>query len=181
MPETPKRRREKYSKLICLGCRARRIRCALPDQNIQPSQQPQPQDKACHRCRQNGLDCIVDQTTLGRPAQKRNRVEQSLNVQQTVEQNNSEDGDTEEESQNVEEFLLSHPEIDNDDVLATKIPKPPPTKSEMFDAVFSPFHLLSSLLSRDKRFASTIGSQPLIRDTVIELVDHRFTDLLDGQ
>ena len=180
MPETSKRRREKYSKLICLGCRARRIRCALPDTSIQPSSQPQPQEKACHRCRQNGLDCIVDSTTLGRPAQKRNRVDQSLNVQQTIEQNDSYDGDSEEAPHNVEDFLLSHPEIPSDDVLATKIPQPP-TKSEMFESVFSTFHLLSALLSRDKKFASNIGSQPLIMGTVIELVEDRFTELLDTQ
>ena len=102
-------------------------------------------------------------------------------MQQTVEQSDSRDGDNEDMPQGVEDFLLSHPEVNNDDVLATKIPRPPPTKSEMFDAVFSPFHLLSSLLSRDKKFASTIGSQPLIMGSVIELVDDHFTELLDAQ
>jgi hypothetical protein len=103
-----------------------------------------------------------------------------LNVQQTIEQSDSRDGDNDETPQGVEDFLLSHPEINNDDILATKIQQPP-TKSEMFDAVFSPFHLLSSLLSRDKKFASTIGSQPLIMGSVIELVEDRFTELLDAQ
>lgn len=31
----------------------------LPDPTVQPSAQPQPADKACQRCQQNGLDCIV--------------------------------------------------------------------------------------------------------------------------
>ena len=64
MDETAnKRRREKYSRLICLGCRSRRIRCVLPDTSILPSSEPQPISKACQRCSQNGLDCIVDYTT----------------------------------------------------------------------------------------------------------------------
>ena len=183
MSETlSKRRREKYSKLICLGCRARRIRCALPDVSIQPSSQPQPQDKACHRCRQNGLDCVVDSTTLGRPAQKRNRVGHASNVQQTIEQTDSRDGDDDDvPPHSVQDFLLSHPEIDNDDVFATRLPQQAPTKSEMFDAIFSPFHLLSTLLARDKTFASKISSRPLVKGSVIELVDDRFTALLDSQ
>lgn len=60
---TFKRRREKYSRLICLGCRSRRIRCVLPDITIVPSSEPQTPDKACQRCAQNGLDCVVDYTT----------------------------------------------------------------------------------------------------------------------
>ena len=185
MSETlPKRRREKYSKLICLGCRARRIRCALPDTDIQPSSEPQPQDKSCQRCRQNGLDCIVDHTTLGRPAQKRNRVDQSSNLQQTIEQSESclPEADFEDAtSQDVEDYLLSRPETNNDGTPTAKAQEQPPTKSEKFEAVFSPFHLLSALLSRDKKFASSIGSQPLVTASITDIIDERITDLLDDQ
>lgn len=31
----------------------------LPDPTVEPSAQPQPPDKACQRCQQNGIDCIV--------------------------------------------------------------------------------------------------------------------------
>ena len=102
-------------------------------------------------------------------------------MQQTIEQTDSRDGDNDEAPHTVQDFLLSHPEIDSDDVIATRLPQQAPTKSEIFDAVFSPFHLLSALLARDKTFASTIGSQPLVMGSVIDLIDDRFTALLDAQ
>lgn len=185
MPETlPKRRREKYSRLICLGCRARRIRCALPDTDIQPSSQPQSQDKACQRCQQNGLDCIVDNTTLGRPAQKRNRVDQASNVQQISDQSNarqSRDNSEEVSQYDVEDFLLSHPQTDDNDATPVKRSQKQPTKSEMFQSLFSPIHLLSALLSRDKTFASSVGSQPLAPISILDIVDESVTVLLDAQ
>lgn len=180
----PKRRREKYSKLICLGCRARRIRCALPDTDVQPSSQPQPPDKACQRCLQNGIACVVDYTTLGRPAQKRNRVDQASNVQQTVEQSGPQPHIADFEdvtSPDVEDYLLSRPETNSDGTPAAKAKQQLPTKSEMFEAVFSPFHLLSALLSKDRNFASSIGSQPLVQQAITDIVDERVSHLLDAQ
>lgn len=102
-------------------------------------------------------------------------------MQQTNEQNQSQDGEDDEPLHTVQDFLLSHPEIDNDDVESTRLPQHATTKSEVFDAIFSPFHLLSALLARDKTFASTIGSQPIVKGSVIELIDDRFTALIDTQ
>ena len=66
-----KRARGSYAKLICLRCRERRIKCQLPnEQSVQPSPNPQPLEKACERCTQKGLECIVRKTTLGRPSHK---------------------------------------------------------------------------------------------------------------
>ena len=180
---TAKRRREKYSKLICLGCRARRIRCILPDIDIVPSSAPQSEDKACQRCRQNGLDCIVDYTTLGRPAQKRNRVVDQVSNQSQVDEpsdilQTSNDDFEESITQNIDDFLLSHPERTNDGahVRPTK-----PSKSEMAEAMTSPTHLLTALLTRDKGFASAIGSQPQVTASIMEVIDDRATILLDEQ
>ena len=180
MAETlPKRRREKYSKLICFGCRARRIRCVLPDTSIEPSNSPQPQDKACHRCQQNGLDCVVDYTTLGRPAQKRNRVDQVPSQQESTEQQPNEETEDFEEtiSRDVDDFLLSRPV--NAGVDATQ--QKPPNKQELFEAMLNPFHVMSALLARDKTFASAIGSQPVVIASVLSLVDDSSTVLLDRQ
>jgi hypothetical protein len=66
-----KRARGSYSKLICLRCRERRIKCQLAnDGSIEPSSEPQPASKACQRCKTHGYGCIVRKTTLGRPNQK---------------------------------------------------------------------------------------------------------------
>ncbi|KAK5164924.1 uncharacterized protein LTR77_009589 [Saxophila tyrrhenica] len=49
----------------------------------------------------------------------------------------------------------------------------------MIEASFSPFHLLPALLARDSSFAASIGSQPLVRSSALELVDEGSTGLLD--
>jgi hypothetical protein len=65
---TRKRARGSYARLICLRCRERRIKCQLIDDGtVVPSSEPQPPEKACQRCRQQGLQCVVRRTTLGRP------------------------------------------------------------------------------------------------------------------
>lgn len=62
------RKRGAYSRLICLGCRERRIKCELPDGVETPDagefatvQTP------CYRCKRLGIPCVVRQTILGRP------------------------------------------------------------------------------------------------------------------
>lgn len=152
----------------------------LPDSSIEPSNTPQSRDKACQRCQQNGLDCIVDYTTLGRPAQKRNRVDQAPSQQQSTEQSNANEQmeDFEETiSRDVDDFLLSRPEGAGVDAAEQK----PPNKHELFEAMLNPFHLMSALLSRDKDFASAIGSQPMVTTSVLTLVDESSTVLLDKQ
>ena len=185
MPDsTTKRRREKYSKLICLGCRARRIRCALPDYSIQPSSQPQPRDKACQRCVQNVFPCVVDSTTLGRPAQKRNCIDQASNQQQFNQSSDTrpQNGDFEDTaSRDVEGFLLSHPQENDDDADFAAVHQLRPTKSEICEAVFSQYHLLGALLSRDKQFASSIGAQSHLVSSVLDKMDDQVLALLDSQ
>ncbi|KAK4622183.1 hypothetical protein CLAFUW4_07305 [Fulvia fulva] len=63
------RARNKYSRLICLGCQGRRIRCELPT-NIEPpaSGQLQEAQAPCYRCRRLGIPCVIRQPILGRPS-----------------------------------------------------------------------------------------------------------------
>jgi Fungal Zn(2)-Cys(6) binuclear cluster domain len=70
--------RGSYAGLICLRCRARKIKCVLPD-GVQPSNVPQSDAHSCQRCRQNGFECVVDSTTLGRPSR---RVEREANAEE---------------------------------------------------------------------------------------------------
>ncbi|PSN59615.1 hypothetical protein BS50DRAFT_579847 [Corynespora cassiicola Philippines] len=75
MPESrtqgSKRPRGAYSRLICLGCRDRRIRCELPSEVEVPGLgELRAVQTPCHRCKRLGLPCMVRQTILGRPSSK---------------------------------------------------------------------------------------------------------------
>lgn len=63
--------RGRYARLICRGCRARKIKCILPLRaDLGPLCSPQPKSTSCERCRNLDLECFVEQTHLGRPAAK---------------------------------------------------------------------------------------------------------------
>lgn len=118
---------------------------------------------------------------LGRPAQKRNRPVQGDDGNVVVPSREINDGSTfdEEVSHDVGDFLLSHP--DSDGLGGGLPPSLPPTKYEMIEASFSAFHLLPALVARDQCFASSIGSQPLVRKSVLEIIDAETSNLLDRQ
>jgi hypothetical protein len=67
---TPARKpRGAYARLICLGCRERRIRCELPsDIDIPEPGELRTVQTPCYRCKRLGVPCIVRQTILGRPS-----------------------------------------------------------------------------------------------------------------
>jgi len=67
-PATPKRTRGAYSRLICLGCRERRIKCELPDDVLAPDPgELRTVTTPCYRCKKLGVPCVVRRTRLGRP------------------------------------------------------------------------------------------------------------------
>ncbi|KAL4740449.1 hypothetical protein BDV11DRAFT_169065 [Aspergillus similis] len=68
--------RGRYARWICRGCRSRKIKCNLPDlheQDLVPGTLLQSPEKSCERCRTLGLECIIERTTMGRPALKRGK------------------------------------------------------------------------------------------------------------
>ncbi|KAK3680941.1 hypothetical protein LTR37_021014 [Vermiconidia calcicola] len=70
-----KRPRNKYSRVICLGCRERRIRCELPrDVEIPRSGELQEVRTPCYRCRRLDIPCLIRQTILGRPSAQSSAV-----------------------------------------------------------------------------------------------------------
>ncbi|KAF2018090.1 hypothetical protein BU24DRAFT_491127 [Aaosphaeria arxii CBS 175.79] len=78
MPEprsgNSKRPRGAYSRLICIGCRDRRIRCELPEEvEIPDPGELRTVQTPCYRCKRLGVPCIVRQTILGRPSPDNNR------------------------------------------------------------------------------------------------------------
>ena len=67
-PTGPKRPRDRYSRLICLGCRERRIRCELPSEVEIPNPgELRTVQTPCYRCKRLGVPCVIRQTILGRP------------------------------------------------------------------------------------------------------------------
>lgn len=67
-PASSKRQRGAYSRLICLGCRGRRIKCELPDDVVVPdAEELRTVADPCYRCKKLGVPCVVRRTKLGRP------------------------------------------------------------------------------------------------------------------
>jgi hypothetical protein len=66
---TARKPRGAYARLVCLGCRERRIRCELPsDIDIPEPGELRTVQTPCYRCKRLGVPCIVRQTILGRPS-----------------------------------------------------------------------------------------------------------------
>jgi hypothetical protein len=62
-----KRKRSAYSRVICLGCRERRIRCELPsDVEIPNPGEVWTIKTPCYRCKRLAIPCRIRQTILGR-------------------------------------------------------------------------------------------------------------------
>lgn len=175
--------RGSYAKLICLNCRSRKIKCNLPeDVAIEPSQSPQPPERACIRCQQQGLDCIVDKTILGRPSQKRRRPEQMKSEDGTLI-----DGDLDDEPEldpDVQDFVLSdlRDEMNEIDTRLSAPAKTKPSKHEIFESLMDSTHLFSALMSRDARFGiNAFGSDVNPDMDVTKLVSEGLTVLMDEQ
>lgn len=65
--EASRRPRGAYSRVICLGCQERRIRCELPDRTEIPGPgEHRTLQTPCYRCKRLDIPCVVRQTVLGR-------------------------------------------------------------------------------------------------------------------
>ena len=174
--------RGSYAKLICLNCRGRKIKCNLPiGACIEPSQHPQPPERSCTRCQQQGLDCIVDNTVLGRPAQKRRRPEK-LKDEGGLTDNRANDGA--DLDPDVQDFVLSEliDEVREIDVQDTTHARVKPSKREVFESLMDSTHLFSALMARDMSFGN-LCFQPIgeVTADVTKLVDEDLAILLDEQ
>lgn len=179
----PRQPRGNYAKLICLNCRARKIKCNLPnDVEVEPSPTPQPHEQSCVRCQQQGLDCIVDKTVLGRPSQKRRRPEH-LNTAS----HHGVGGDASQEAEldpNVQDFVLSdlrEEVLEIGDQITTST-RARPSKREVFESLMDSTHLFSALVSSDTQFGS-LALKPALGSLVdvTKLVDKPLAMLMDEQ
>lgn len=172
--------RGSYSKLKCLQCRSRKIKCILPNPSIQASSSPQSPETSCIRCQQQGLDCIVDKTVLGRPSQKRRRSASFIERESSA----ANDDEKEEAEGDVEAFVLSHVQsaVDEIDRDASLPRKSKPSRHEIFSALVDSTCLLSALLAQDTSFASeAVPKQPNIALNPFSLVDGDMLFAMDEQ
>lgn len=173
-PTPVRRARGHYSPLICTRCRARKIKCVLPADVTSPSSPegtPQPVDKACQRCRQNGFDCIVGQTTLGRPHQQRAASSSAGTVMRT---DTSTSTSTPTPAPSTEGFLLSRPYSDANDRI-------PP--SEVCEALSTPLRFLAVLLGRHPGFAQNLPYPQALtgREDILNIVQPDHLEELDSR
>ncbi|KAJ5113018.1 hypothetical protein N7456_001552 [Penicillium angulare] len=147
--------RGKYARMICRGCRARKIKCILPDtENLGPLSTPQPKEKACERCRSLNLKCIVDYTLLGRPQSKRTKLAKSEERSPNTQSDSPSDDPA---SLDIKKYLFA----DEDDNIIPKDnqsePARTPRKEEVFQSMVQPHAFFLSVLEKDRLFGSDVA------------------------
>ncbi|KLJ10860.1 hypothetical protein EMPG_13777 [Blastomyces silverae] len=196
-----RRPRGKYSRLICRGCRSRKIKCVLPNPNeIQPSGLPQAAGKSCERCCNLNLECIVEPTSLGRPAAKRilrtdshssrhgSHTEAGVGPAGTVHVPVT--GTTSTPSNlEIKGYLYSEDIADHSLIMQNDCGLSPSelhvtisSKQEIFQSMIEPDCFLSSILANDKIFGSAIPHSTSPRDVrpLLDLISHDMASSLDA-
>ena len=173
-----KRARGSYAKLICLRCRERRIKCQLADDgSVIPGPEPQPPDKACIRCRQQELPCVVRKTTLGRPNQSKKQQLLTPNSTESYQQPSRSPSPAAEDLVLLTLDGAQQPKVRRTSGLADQ-----PVSVQMYGAITRSFDIISGLLARDKRFG---GANTELKDLVPKCIDEILTfelvEMLDEQ
>lgn len=132
------------------------------------------------RCQQQGLDCIVDKTILGRPSQKRHRSDQIKAEDDGV--SNEDVAEEPEYDPDVEDFVLSdlRAEVNDIDSVISVPTRAKPSKREIFEALMDSTYLFSALMARDANFASrAFGSVLDVSVDVTRLVSANLASSMD--
>jgi len=171
MMSTTRRARGHYSSLICIRCRARKIKCFLPGQVSAPSQSPQPHHLACQRCKQNGFECVVESTVLGRPGASRPERQSDPGRP-----SNSASGDSEPSDFGTRGFLISQ---SYDGVVGGNRIK----AEEVCEAMSSPLRFLSVLLSRHPNFGKDLSNDRIWNGPISlpQVISPATQDLLESR
>lgn len=178
-PKPTKRARGSYAKLICLRCRERRIKCQLADDgSVEPGPKPQPPEKACVRCRQQELPCIVRKTTLGRPNQSKRQ--QLLTPTNSIESYQHASRSPSPAAEDL--VLLTLDEGHQPKVRRTSGLADQPASVQMYGAITRSFDIMSGLLARDKRFGSANTEyKDLAPKSIDEILTLELVEMLDQQ
>lgn len=131
------------------------------------------------RCQQQGLDCVVDKTILGRPSQKRPRPDQVKDEDDELfhEHDGGQPADSD-----VQDFVLSdlRAEVNEIDITLSMPARAKPSKREVFEALMDSAHLFSALMARDANFASrAFGSGSCASVNLTRLVSAELASSMD--
>lgn len=175
-------RRGKYARLICRGCRSRKIKCVLPCvHDLGPLNTPQPIEKCCDRCRNLNLECVVDYTLLGRPQSKRSRLQHSEDRSPNSHSDSVPDeGIPVISSLDIKDFLFA----DEGNGILSKDRQPDPThamrKEEIFQSMIQANYFFISVLAKDRAFGADIPRATSNWNTPLpDLISHEMAASFD--
>ena len=145
----------------------------MPDHDLGILGIPQPQEKACERCRNMSLECIVEPTFLGRPAAKRLRGMASHDNGPVISTGSGDQ--TTLSSVDIKDHLFCDIAVagpaENGDGRTKSIQRP--TKQEIFQSMIEPHYFLSSILAKDQAFGAHMTPiPPFWSASLPELIDN---------
>lgn len=180
--------RGKYARLICAGCRSRKIKCVLPSlESLGPLGIPQPLETSCERCRHLDLPCIIERSTLGRPAAKRSQRKPPHN-QASAPLEKPEEKEDEVATALLDLEINDHlfSEVPREDTIPSQAngnPKPSqrPGKRAVFRSMTEANAFMSSVLGKDTAFGCEIAHATLRWNTPLsDLISDDMAILLDN-
>lgn len=183
--------RGKYARAICQNCRSRKIKCVLPYPDHVGPQSPR---TSCERCSSLGLACIVEATTIGRPALKRTQEitfpDARVSPTNVVPRSDGEFSSIQKldissaQTLNIQDYLWAESVDENltfqqtFDIHAANIPsRHIETKLQ---SVLDPSKILSSTLTNDRTFGSIVTQPQLLCGvSLLDIITEDITYLLD--
>ncbi|GLB08454.1 hypothetical protein AtubIFM57258_004343 [Aspergillus tubingensis] len=183
--------RGKYARLICRGCRARKIKCVLacPVASLGPLGTPQPPATCCERCRNLDLECIVESTPLGRPAAKRaNRGNVASKSPQPDTSSSSRPGLQDDEkaaklSDSIQQYLFSGAILDEHS-MPQELPDATESTSDdnrrLYHAMANTSTFIAGVLAKHASFGSTIQLVSTWSTPLTDTVSHELAATLDN-
>ncbi|GKZ34302.1 hypothetical protein AbraIFM66950_004530 [Aspergillus brasiliensis] len=180
--------RGRYARLICRGCRARKIKCVLPSPaaSLGPLGTPQPPATCCERCRHLDLECIIESTPLGRPAGKRaNRGNVASRSPQSESSNApcldpQDDGKPPKLSDSIQDYLFSGA-IDDNSLLQRPRDATGSASDDdrLYHAMANTSTFIAEVLAKDASFGSDIRLVSTWDTPLTDIVSHDLAATLD--
>ncbi|PWY94513.1 hypothetical protein BO94DRAFT_553452 [Aspergillus sclerotioniger CBS 115572] len=173
--------RGRYARLICRGCRARKIKCVLPSAALGPLDYPTTQRNDCERCRNLDLECIIEHTSLGRPAKRANRANISSKPPRSDPSDSPRSGqDVPKLSDSIRQYLFSGAMDDNLMLQRSRDVTDPSDDDLLYHAMANTSTFIAGVLAKDASFGSGIRLMSTWSTPLTEIVSHGLAGELDN-
>ncbi|KAE8154188.1 hypothetical protein BDV25DRAFT_172606 [Aspergillus avenaceus] len=177
--------RGRYARLICRGCRARKIKCVLPSPaDLGPLGTPQSDTTSCERCRNLDLECIIEHTYLGRPAAKRaNRANIAGKSDPSVSPHSSPQDEEKASrlSDSIRQYLFSGAMDDNLILQRSRDATNPSLDDDrIYHAMANTGTFIAGVLAKDASFGSGIQLTSTWDTPLTDIVSHDLAITLDN-